>query len=236
MLFLSRTLSLVLLSTLSAPAVASSAAQHPYLKMHILDLQSALSAAVSILLTHSALTIVSLLSICLLTLALYRLYFHPLSYYPGPLLARLTPFPDLYHAYRGDKHIHFLHLHATYGPLVCFSPNSLAINDPAALKAIYGHGANVQKSPGFYHGFRAHPAAIGTLLATEKVHHARKRRIMGQAFSEQAMRDLEKHVLENVRVFERGIGEVVGGCGSGGKEWSEGIDMGKRNNWLVFGE
>lgn len=231
-----RALILVLLSTPSAPAVAYSAARYPYLKMHSLDPQSALAAAISILLTRSSLTIISFLHISLITLAFHRLYFHPLSHFPGPLLARLTPFPDLYHAYRGDKHIHFLNLHATYGAVVRFSPNSLAINDPAALKAIYGHGANVQKSPGFYHGFRAPPAAISTLLATEKTHHARKRRIMGQAFSEQAMRDLEKYVLENVRVFERGIGEVVGGCGSGEKEWSEGVDMGRRNNWLVFGE
>lgn len=167
----------------------------------------------------------------LLTLALYRIYLHPLSPYPGPLLGRLTKWHDVYHAHRGDKHIHLHHLHAHYGPVVRFSPNSLSINHPAALRAIYGHGANVRKSD-FYRGFRAHPQAISTLLATERSHHARKRRILGQAFSESAMRGLEVFVLKNVVRFLGGIEERVGMVGG---EWSEGTDMGRWNNWLVFG-
>lgn len=56
---------------------------------------------------------------------------------------------------------------------------------------------------------------------------------MGQAFSEQAMRNLEVYVLENVRTFEKAIADAVKGCG---KSWSDGLDMGKWNNWLVFGQ
>ena len=186
--------------------------------------------------SHIVLTIPSLIVVCLLTASLHRLYFHPLSKHPGPPLARLTPLPDLYHAYRGDKHIHFLHLHATYGPVVRFAPNSLSINDPAALRAIYGHGANVQKSETFYHAFRAHPAAISTLLATEKAHHARKRRIMGQAFSDGAMRDLEQYVLKNVRLWETEVGRRVEAAKALGNTWTAGVDMGKWYNYLVFGE
>ena len=117
--------------------------------------------------SHLAATLAVIALVSVLTQCLHRLYFHPLKSHPGPLFARLTPLPDLYHAYRGDKHIHFLHVHAKYGPVVRFAPNSLSINDPAALRAIYGHGANVQKSEAFYHAFRAHPAAISTLLANE---------------------------------------------------------------------
>jgi hypothetical protein len=195
------------------------------------------TSAISILtLSHLALTILILSLAYLLTTGLRRFYFHPLKSHPGPLLARLTSLPDLYHAYRGDKHIHFLHLHAKYGPVVRFAPNSLAINDPAALRAIYGHGANVQKSETFYHAFRAHPAAISTLLATERGHHARKRRIMGQAFSESAMRELERYVLENVRVWEQEVGLRVEATKKSGNKWTDGVDMGKWCNYLVFGE
>ena len=182
----------------------------------------------------ATLTVIALLSV--LTLSFHRLYIHPLKSYPGPLLARLTSLPDLYHAYRGDKHIHFLRLHAKYGPVVRFAPNSISVNDPAALRAIYGHGANVQKSESFYHAFRAHPTAISTLLATERVHHARKRRIMGQAFSDGAMKDLEKYVLENVRTWEGEVGCRVDVAMKEGKKWTAGIDMGKWCNYLVFGK
>jgi hypothetical protein len=178
----------------------------------------------------------SFLAIYTLTTAFHNLYLHPLSSHPGPLLGRLTKLSDVYHAYRGDKHINLYHLHARYGPVVRFSPNSLSINDPAALKAIYGHGANVQKSETFYHAFRAHPAAVSTLLATERVQHARKRRIMGQAFSEGAMRGMERYVLENVEVWMEGVAKRVEAARGEGRRWSERVDMGRWNNYLVFGE
>jgi hypothetical protein len=199
-------------------------------------LQGVIFAVGSLTTSYIAIVISSLVLFCLLTASLHRLYFHPLSAHPGPLLARLTPLPDLYHAYRGDKHIHFLRLHAKYGSVVRFAPNSLSVNDPAALRAIYGHGANVQKSETFYHAFRAHPAAISTLLATEKGHHARKRRIMGQAFSDGAMRDLEQYVLKNVRLWESEVGRSVKAAVEEGKTWTAGVDMGKWCNYLVFGE
>ena len=200
-----------------------------------IGLQSAFDAAKSTSLTILAL-LPALLAIYILTTAFYNLYLHPLSSHPGPLLGRLTKLHDVYHAYRGDKHIHLYHLHARYGPVVRFSPNSLSINDPSALKAIYGHGANVQKSETFYHAFRAHPAAVSTLLATERLQHARRRRIMGQAFSEGAMRGMERYVLENVEVWVEGIEEKVEAARGAGKKWSERVDMGRWNNYLVFGE
>lgn len=199
-------------------------------------IQGVIAATERLTINHLVLAISSLILVCLLTAGLHRLYLHPLSNHPGPLLARLTPLSDLYHAYRGDKHVHFLHLHAKYGPVVRFAPNSLSINDPAALRAIYGHGANVQKSATFYHAFRAHPAAISTLLATERGHHARKRRIMGQAFSDGAMRDLEQYVLKNVRVWESEVACIVKSAKEEGKRWTESVDMGKWCNYLVFGE
>jgi len=200
-----------------------------------IDLQSVLGAAKPSTITLLTL-FPALIAIYVLTTAFYNLYLHPLSSHPGPLLGRLTKLHDVYHAYIGDKHIHLYALHARHGPVVRFSPNSLSINDPSALRAIYGHGANVQKSETFYHAFRAQPAAVSTLLATERVQHARKRRIMGQAFSETAMRGMERYVLQNVEVWLQGVGEKVEGARVGGRKWSERVDMGRWNNYLVFGE
>lgn len=197
-------------------------------------LDGALSAMSHIFSSITFLALCGLTLLYITSVAIYRLYFHPLAKYPGPLFGRLTQAYDVYHAYRGSKHINFLHLHEKYGTVVRYSPNSLSINDSAALKAIYGHGANVQKAPGFYFGFRAAPTAISTLLATEKAHHARKRRIMGQAFSDHAMRGLEEYVLENVNVFMSRIETGVEIAKARGVRWSEKMDMGKWNNYLVF--
>jgi cytochrome P450 len=163
----------------------------------------------------------------------YQLFFHPLSQYPGPLLGRLTQWYDVYHAYIGDKHILFQRLHQEYGTVVRFSPGSLSINDPDALKIIYSHGANVQKSV-FYKCFRAAPTAISTLLATEKHQHARKRRVMGQAFSDQAVRGFEQYVLSHVEDLVERIGATLDQSKKTENLWSTPLDMAAWCNWLVF--
>ena len=163
----------------------------------------------------------------------YQLYFHPLAKYPGPFLGRVTKFYDLYHAYIGDKHVSLYQLHKKYGTMVRFSPNILSINDPVALKAIYGHGANVQKSE-FYKCFRAAPNAVSTLLATEKAQHARKRRVMGQAFSDQAVKGLEQYVLSHVQDLVDRIDVETQRFESEKQTWSKPLDMQKKCNWLVF--
>ena len=164
---------------------------------------------------------------------LYQLYFHPLAKYPGPVLARATKLWDLYHAYIGDKHVSLYRLHQKYGTFVRFSPNILSINDPMALKAIYGHGANVQKSE-FYKCFRAAPNAVSTLLATEKTQHARKRRVMGQAFSDNALKGLEQYVLVHVQDLVDRIDQEVKRPEDEKQGWSKPMDLQKWCNWLVF--
>ncbi len=46
---------------------------------------------------------------------IYRLYFHPLSKYPGPFLAKITDGYQLYHAWKGDRHVDFWRMHEKYG-------------------------------------------------------------------------------------------------------------------------
>lgn len=164
---------------------------------------------------------------------IYQLYLHPLAKYPGPFLGRITPLYDLYHAYIGDKHLLLYHLHRKYGRVVRFTPNTISINDPTALKVIYGHNANAQKSE-FYRCFRAAPTAISTLLATEKAHHARKRRVMGQAFSDQALRGLEQYVLAHVENLVDKLRAQVKKPEGKKQMWSKSLDMQNWCNWLVF--
>lgn len=45
----------------------------------------------------------------------YRLFFHPLARYPGPISYKLSGWPLLWQAYRGDRHIWHLKDHEKYG-------------------------------------------------------------------------------------------------------------------------
>lgn len=191
------------------------------------------STYTSSVLSFSVLTFAVAAIACFSSYIVYTLYLHPLAKYPGPYLGRITKTYDVYHAYIGDKHLLFYHLHQQYGPIVRFSPNTLSINDPAALKTIYSHGANVQKSV-FYKCFRAAPHAISTLLATEKAHHARKRRVMGQAFSDSALRGLEQYVLQHVQeLIDKIHTDAVPQSGEK-QAWSVPLDLARYANWLIF--
>ncbi|KAL1862926.1 hypothetical protein Daus18300_008256 [Diaporthe australafricana] len=65
---------------------------------------------------------------------------------PGPFLARFT---DLWLVYRMSKRKmqeENVELHRKYGKIVRLGPNYYSIDDPAAVKTIYGHGTQYEKS------------------------------------------------------------------------------------------
>lgn len=72
----------------------------------------------------------------LLCLVTYRLFFHPLRHVPGPFLARLTYWYQIYYdAFCGGimpRQMPGLHL--KYGPVVRIAPDRVHINDPEFYK------------------------------------------------------------------------------------------------------
>lgn len=46
--------------------------------------------------------------------ALYKIYFHPLSKYPGPFLCKLTDVYFAYMIYRGDVHVWLFEMQKRY--------------------------------------------------------------------------------------------------------------------------
>ncbi|KAM7190175.1 Isotrichodermin C-15 hydroxylase [Rhypophila sp. PSN 637] len=163
-------------------------------------------------------------------LAVYRLFFHPLAKYPGPLLCKLTDGYMLYHAWKGDRHLEFWRLHETYGKFVRFGPNSLSINSNTALKDIYGFRSNVRKSE-FYDAF-VHPAP-NTHNARDKDLHARKRRVLSHAFSDGAIKEVERYILANIRTFCEAIGDL-GRVSDEKKGWTAPKNMADWCNWLAM--
>ncbi|KAG6110715.1 hypothetical protein E4U31_005416 [Claviceps sp. LM219 group G6] len=166
-------------------------------------------------------------------LVVYRILFHPLAKYPGPFLAKVTDGYQLYHAYKGDRHLEFWRMHQRYGKVVRFGPNSLSFNSSQSLRDIYGFRSNVRKAE-FYDAF-VHPAA-NTHNTRDKEVHARKRRVLSQAFSESAMKEMQRYILGNVRTFCEQIGLVDGGSDGGGdaKGWTRPRNMSDWCNYLAM--
>jgi hypothetical protein len=168
---------------------------------------------------------------------IYRLTLHPLAKYPGPFLAKFTDIYLAYYAWKGSRHLAFHRAHEQYGSYVRLGPNLLSVNTATGLKTIYGFRANVRKAS-FYEAFPSTPKAVSVHSAIDKQQHARKRRVMSHAFSDQAIKSLEKYILANVRVGCELLGTRTGGGvsekGRDNKGWNDEWNAAHWCEWLVF--
>ena len=73
------------------------------------------------------------------TRTVYRLYFHPLSRFPGPKLATATRWYEGYYdaILNGRYLFKIAELHEEYGPIIRISPYELHVSDPAFFKELY---------------------------------------------------------------------------------------------------
>ena len=122
------------------------------------------------------------------------------------------------------------------GPVVRFGPNSISINSNTALKTIYGHKSNVKKSQ-FYSVFPPTKDTFNTHSSIDKAAHARKRRVLSHAFSDGAIKSMEKYVLANVRTFCSALGSSSKSLSEKGESkelWSAPQNMSDWCNYLTF--
>ncbi|KAJ8116848.1 hypothetical protein OPT61_g1828 [Boeremia exigua] len=179
-------------------------------------------------------------ALTILAVIVYRLTLHPLAGYPGPFLAKITDIWLAWYAYKGSRHLAFHNAHVQYGPYVRLGPNMLSVNTATGLKTIYGFRSNVKKAD-FYKAFPSTPAAVSVHSAIDKMQHARKRRVMSSAFSDAAIRNLEKYILANVRVGCEMLGRRSGGEThapdekfANGQGWNGAWNAAHWAEWLVF--
>ncbi|KFX96737.1 hypothetical protein V490_03168 [Pseudogymnoascus sp. VKM F-3557] len=168
-----------------------------------------------------------------LLVSFYRLTFHPLASYPGPFLAKITDWHQVYHAYHGNRHLSLYLMHEKYGPFVRYGPNALSTNTATALHSIYGFHSSVQKG-NFYTAFPANKHAYNTHSSIDKAQHSRKRRVLSHAFSDGAVKAMERYILQNVRAFTDGLGASSKVVGEERKGWGLGQNMADWCNYLTF--
>ncbi|KAL8785494.1 MAG: hypothetical protein Q9213_003320 [Squamulea squamosa] len=90
---------------------------------------------------------VTLLLCALFTIITYRLYLHPLSHIPGPLLARITSFYLYTLCFLGVECRVLERWHRSRkAPVLRIAPNAVSISDGAALHTVYVAGGGFPKS------------------------------------------------------------------------------------------
>lgn len=148
---------------------------------------------------------------------LWRLYFSPLSKYPGPKLFAATSLVNTYYVFKATRVYKVAELHNKYGPVssprtctstrqlirtqvVRIGPNELSYVDERVWKDIYGHhkeGGELQK----------HMPAINMIGGYGIFHnpsdadHNRIRKLLSTGFSEKAIRDRESIIQGYISIL-----------------------------------
>ncbi|KAE8552457.1 hypothetical protein TMatcc_002504 [Talaromyces marneffei ATCC 18224] len=107
--------------------------------------------------------------------AIYRLFFHPLSRFPGPRVAALTRWYEFYYdVIQPGQFIWKIEgLHQEYGPIVRITPDELHIKDPDFYEVIY---APASKKRDKYANWTIGAGAPASTFATVSHDHHRLRR------------------------------------------------------------
>lgn len=172
------------------------------------------------------------------SIVIYRVFFHRLRKFPGPILAGITAF---YATYLSAKKFHKFkeieNLHEQYGDYVRVGPRELSIADPRAVLSIYGPLSKTTKGP-FYDGVQPY---ISLHSDRDKKRHARRRRTWDHGFSTRgnsshliqhdcvnqaiiALRDYEHRVSKYSSQLLSAVSDKVG----------QAIDMGRWFNYYSF--
>ncbi|PTB77119.1 cytochrome P450 [Trichoderma longibrachiatum ATCC 18648] len=124
-----------------------------------------------------------------LYVAIYNLFFHPLSRYPGPWLWAISDVPYSLVSVSGNAHKRMLQIHIHYGPVVRVGPNTVFYSHPDATKEIRGHRNGIKaehlKDPHLHSGNQSN------VIGANHENHSRYRRSLAYGFSHQAMLDQE---------------------------------------------
>ncbi|KAK1771877.1 putative cytochrome p450 pisatin protein [Phialemonium atrogriseum] len=150
--------------------------------------------------------------------ALYAALTSPLRHIPGPPAARLTRLWYLWRV-RGARFEHDnVALHRQHGPLVRLAPDHYSLDDPAAVRAVYGFGAGgaFAKSD-WYYGWQHPDPDRWTLFPDRDVRrHAETRRRFQALYSMSGVVAYEPFVDACGDLLVRRLGEVAGeGFGGG---------------------
>ena len=136
-----------------------------------------------------------------LALAIYRIYFHPLSKFPGPKLAASTLWCEFYYdvVLEGKWVWEIKRMHEKYGPIVRINPHELHIKDPEFYQEIYAPvgGGRKRNKYDWWVNMAAAPGSIFTTVDHDL--HRMRRAPLDNFFSKKAVRELESNIMEKVQ-------------------------------------
>lgn len=157
--------------------------------------------------------------------AIYNLYFHPLSKFPGPKRAAISHIWLMRVQISGTSPQTHKKIHDKYGPVVRISPNQLSFCSASSWKDIHGHVGGRQqflKSDAYTNEY--HPSIVS---ARDPAQHGRMRKLLSHGFSQKALLEQEDIVIEYVDLLIKQINTYA-------TDKPKGEEMVKWYNWITF--
>ncbi|KAI0109278.1 cytochrome P450 [Hypoxylon sp. NC0597] len=116
------------------------------------------------------------------SIAIHRLFYHPLARFPGPKLAAITRYVEAYYDVicGGKYEFQIMKMHEKYGPIVRISPHELHIHDANFFEKLYNRDGYWNKYDWTYD---AHNSQLSTLASIDHNVHKRRRAAMNPFFS-----------------------------------------------------
>jgi hypothetical protein len=103
---------------------------------------------------------------------------------------------------------------------VRIAPNEVSLDDPDAVKIIYGHATEFIKAPWYYASGGIHPEKPTDLFTDlDEKNHAKNRRRVANAYSMTALLEMEPFVDQCSSIFVQRLGEFA--------NRKESLDMGR---------
>ncbi|KAI4086368.1 MAG: hypothetical protein LQ344_007593 [Seirophora lacunosa] len=175
-------------------------------------------------------TILFILFTYILIEAVRRIYFHPLSRFPGPKLWAVSRIPYARTLQKGHLTQRTKALHDRYGDVVRIAPNELSFISAPAWQDIYGHHQgrlNFPKNPLW---MAPGPDGIHSILSANDADHARYRRLLSHAFSDKALRQQEHMLLSYIDLLMTRLGDQIT---ASGKDFAR-LDLVRWLNFTTF--
>ena len=124
------------------------------------------------------------------SLLAYRVFFSPLSRFPGPIGARISNFWFSLQLKNLDAFNIVFKLHEDYGDFVRIGSNDLSIIHPKAVNAIYGSGSKCRKAD----WYDMTQPIVSMHMTRHQLVHDKRRRIWSTAFSDKALRGYQDRI------------------------------------------
>ncbi len=149
---------------------------------------------------------------CLLvSIGVYRLFFHRTRRFPGPASAALSKWALVPVDAAGTRPYYLRKLHKQYGDIVRTGPREISVLDPAAISLMFGANSPAIKGNWYTAVHAGLPKRSLSLHATvDPQDHAARRRIWDQGFKTSALKSYEPTLTRLVGDLMQRLEEQVG--------------------------